>query len=943
METAGEKAREGQMKEALNIFNRKKLMNNRKDQNRRSRRWGAISVLLILTMLLPALQPAAYAQSEGAATVDDLTRMVNYGVVESSKNDDGSVQFSWETHFEAGIVGFNIWAADSDPPVKLNDQMIAATGLGSPDARQYSFTGTTDATTFSIEHVTVNDQSAMSPAIAIGERVGESETGSVTDWEAIEGEHRALTEAQKAADAERVNRALDAVRGPAPDADEPLLEQSAGTLDDVSIFLPLITDQGNGQQQRTAAADLAPGARIEIHVNQDGIYRVTDTDLKDAGFNLTGITSAYLALSNKGQPVRMRVVAPPTSWGPVNAGEPYIEFVGKALDTLYTDTNVYILELDRTKAFRTFTNRLQPDMTKSVPAYYMETQKFEENPFFATGATGPDPWYWAALSTPAGSSVSGDQTLQGIDEVATSGGQAKITTEVFGYSYGGHHVKVKVNGAATSGSGETFSGAVPATITGQFNSNVLNNGNNTFTWMLPGDATTGTEVVGLESVEIEYPRHFVARSGALAFSGLSDRYEVKGLDTQNTVVYSEYRNRVWRMDGVVASSDGGGYKVTFPGWGADAVFHISEIADLKSADIQAGRSDVDITSGKYDYLIISHPNFISGLTALVNARTADGLKVKVIDVRDVYAQYSDSIFDAQAIRDYLTYAIPNMSNDNDGVDYILLVGGDTEDYRGYTSSNSISFIPSLFAQTYETIRHGAADPLYTDVDNDTIPDAALGRFPVRTTQELTTVINKTLAYSTHGKTAMFTADKNDGPSYTTYSNGFAGTLPAAWQIDTAFLDEMTVKAARNKIIDAFNAGVGLVNYLGHSGTDRWTFSNMLNISHLDQLTNSSKPTVVVQYGCWGAYYTHPSEDSISQELLLRDTGAAVVLGATGLTTVSSDVKIGNAISPLLVQQGGSIGSATHVAKQGIGAQPNLVDVNLGWITLGDPALVMNPN
>ena len=46
--------------------------------------------------------------------------------------------------------------------------------------------------------------------------------------------------------------------------------------------------------------------------------------------------------------------------------------------------------------------------------------------------------------------------------------------------------------------------------------------------------------------------------------------------------------------------------------------------------------------------------------------------------------------------------------------------------------------------------------MYADADNDGVPDLAIGRFPVRTTAELDTLVAKTLAYAakSYGRTAV---------------------------------------------------------------------------------------------------------------------------------------------------------------------------------------------
>ena len=81
----------------------------------------------------------------------------------------------------------------------------------------------------------------------------------------------------------------------------------------------------------------------------------------------------------------------------------------------------------------------------------------------------------------------------------------------------------------------------------------------------------------------------------------------------------------------------------------------------------------------------------------------------MVNVEDIYAQFNYSIFDANAIHAYTQHAINNM-----GVRYILLVGGDTVDYRGYKAYGDIPFIPALFRAAHSLNEFVAVDPLYAD-------------------------------------------------------------------------------------------------------------------------------------------------------------------------------------------------------------------------------------
>jgi hypothetical protein len=279
---------------------------------------------------------------------------------------------------------------------------------------------------------------------------------------------------------------------------------------------------------------------------------------------------------------------------------------------------------------------------------------------------------------------------------------------------------------------------------------------------------------------------------------------------------------------------------------------------------------------------------------------------------------------------------------------VLLVGGDTYDYHDYLGLGSLSFIPSLYARTSEIVRFTPADPLFTDVDGDRVPDLPIGRLPVRTSSELEVVIDKTLDYAakSYPRSAVFAADKEDasGESFAAISNAFISQLPAGWWVTTSYLDEHLLHYARLRLIGSLNQGKALTSYFGHSGPTVWSFDNLFHVSDVARLENYRMPTVVTQWGCWNTYYVEPTNNTMGHALLLSgDQGAAAVFGASTLTEAASDQALGERFIPRLVEPGATIGRALQDAKEELAREePGRLDVLLGWTLLGDPALVVEP-
>ena len=103
-----------------------------------------------------------------------------------------------------------------------------------------------------------------------------------------------------------------------------------------------------------------------------------------------------------------------------------------------------------------------------------------------------------------------------------------------------------------------------------------------------------------------------------------------------------------------------------------------------------------LTNGA-DYIIITHADFQSAIQPLADfARrkilpSTGKFRVKVVDVQDVYDEFSGGVFDAQAIHDFLAYAYANWQPPKPS--YVLLVGDGNLNLRNYPLSHQPNFIP----------------------------------------------------------------------------------------------------------------------------------------------------------------------------------------------------------------------------------------------------------
>jgi uncharacterized repeat protein (TIGR01451 family) len=817
----------------------------------------------------------------------------------------GSVSFRWTTSTEVGNLGFNLWALGETGLEKLNRELIPSHAIDSIEPQRYEYESSgVPASEFVLEDVDIFGVSRFHGPFELGSAGGNAEVEArAIDWQSIRSEHMAKRKARLA------KRAAKA-RGPLAG-----LTRSPGT-------------------RRTRRFPVA-----EIEVPTDGIYRVRHEDLIAAGIDLTGMPSRHLVLRSGGEAVPMRVVGADRFWAP----GAFIEFVGQGLETLYTKANVYRLQVGRGAGLRAGQDPTRAPSWVRAEAFYFETETFEDNRAYHFASPSGDPWYDAwllAVSDPV--ETTREFTL---DHHAEGAGDLSIEVSMWGVTdfpqNPDHHVRIEVNGVEVGD--EIFDGLVDQTVTLAVPDSALEPGANSLRIELPHDTGAEYDLVAFDSYSVTYPRRFVARADTLRFRAAGDAFEVGGLSSSSVEVYRQTASGVDRLSRVEVTGVPGDYAARFAGTAEEDEYFVSTVASIAIPSIEPARESVDLVGGLADFLIISHPDFVTEIEPLARARRAEGYSVRVVDVEDIYSQFHYGVFDPRAIRGYLSYAYEHM-----GTRFALLVGGDTYDYHDYLEQGAVSFIPSLYAQTDEIVKFAPVDPLFGDVDLDGVPEIAVGRLPVRDSAELANVIQKTLDYrsASYAGTAIVAADTVDvtsGYSFTEASNELLALLPAGWSVETTYLDDTPLQTAQDELVAAINGGVALTSYFGHSGPSVWSFQGLFDSADAAALDNRGRPTVVTQWGCWNTYYVSPTSDTMGHELLLAgEQGAAAVLGASTLTEAESERKLGRLIFEQL-GLGKPLGKAVVDAKRKLAqTDPDLLDVLLGWTLLGDPTLRVRP-
>ncbi len=675
---------------------------------------------------------------------------------------------------------------------------------------------------------------------------------------------------------------------------------------------------------------------VKLYVEADGLHQVSAAGLRAAGFDLAGADPSTLALSTGGEPVAFQVVGV--------GREAALRFYGQALGSeAYLGRNVYWLQ--RLPAGSADAGGLQVLRVDAAPAsdgapveVVTATVQAEEQLLYRVQAEiEADRWAWQTLFAP----VTVTLPLQAPHAVA---GDATIRVRVIGNSSApvdpDHHLVVVLND--TQVVDFAWDGADPVIISGTIPSGVLRAGENRLQLVAPGDTGAPADSVALDWVELTYPRALLLDAGSLAFEGDAAAYALRSPAALAALWDITDPARPVALAGAEAAdgllrfrSEGGSRRfvaVTQAGLAAPAAIVPASSPDLR-----------DWPSGA-DMIVVTVPEFRQALAPLVAERQAQGLRVAVVDVGQVYDTFTFGRAEPEAIRALAQHAVNQWPAP--APRFLLLAGDASYDPRGYTAGPERDLVPTRVVQTTFSGWTGS-DVWYALPDDGpgSLPVLAVGRFPAQTADQLATMVAKTLDYerSQAGEwrgRALLVAD-NKEPGFTAEADDFAAAL-AGYTARTVTLDG-DGSAARQDLLAAFEEGTGLIGYFGHGSVQLWAREKIFGVEDVAKLTNRERLPVLFTVTCLSGLFEHPTTPSLGEALLRSKNGGAVAALVPSSAALLSDQRVLAAgLADALAATGDraprTLGEAVLQAQSGLTAGGGVREILLTFNLLGDPAL-----
>lgn len=706
-------------------------------------------------------------------------------------------------------------------------------------------------------------------------------------------------------------------------------------------------------------------SNYKILVDADGIYRLDYPTLQAANVPVDSLDPRTFTLTNQGQQVHIYVSGEADG---IFDSSDSILFYGQQARTRFTNQNVYWLSWGAVNGLRMGTLNGAPGAQAVIPEQYLTVDHLEKDVTYQSARpSGPDNdrWYWTRIQNPPTSSSK-------VDFIATTT-LANLSTQTVNArlrglfrSYSGtpqNWTRVYVNGSQVdentwpAGSQYSFDVSFPQSY-------LLEGENSIRVEAVNGNGIT-QQTIFINWLEIEYYDRYIAENNSLYFDGDSAgtwEFHVNGFSTNDIQLFDlTVPSQPKRILNPVVNDAGGTYEMVF----TQTISGESHYLALSPTDYSqplaieyTPQSSLHSTQNGADYLMITHPDFISQAQRLVDQRTGLGYRSKLVNVQDIYDEFSDGLFDPTAIHSFLSYAYLNWQPP--APTFVVLFGDGNYDFKNNIGFDEQNYIPPYLANVDPYIGETAADNRYVMISgSDILPDMHIGRLTAKTLADATAMVDKIIGYETTRPAdfwflnTVFVADDNDpdAGNFPVLADGvIASSLPNPYSAERIYykITHPGVDDVTQGLIAAVNEGALLVSYIGHASVQWWAYEQLFNNDDVASFNNPDRLALFLSMTCQDGYFINPSgatDASALAEVLLRSAakGAIASWSPSGLGVASGhDILEKGLLDALLKEDVFEIGAAVTQSKYGLYATSSafrdLIDT---YVLFGDPATPLN--
>lgn len=358
----------------------------------------------------------------------------------------------------------------------------------------------------------------------------------------------------------------------------------------------------------------------------------------------------------------------------------------------------------------------------------------------------------------------------------------------------------------------------------------------------------------------------------------------------------------------------------------------------------------------------------------------DSLRVRIVPADEIFNEFSSGTPDATAYRRYMKMLYDRAESDSDMPRYLLLFGDGAWDnrmlsteWRGYDpddyllcfeSENSFSQVSCYVSDDYYCLLDDG-EVIYSTSYNGK-PDVAVGRLTARNAEQAEVLVDKIEAYLSNKQvgswknTVVLMGDDGNENAHMKAADEVAAVvegLQPAMDVKRIMWDAYSRSSSATgfsypdveKLINKYmNSGALVFNYNGHGKETQLSHEDVVSITDFEENKCSRLPLWVTA-SCDITPFDAQGEN-IGEEAMYNENGGAIAFyGTTRTVYTSSNKTMNKAFTKHLFSKVGgkrvSIGEAARLAKVEIVSpkdtknDPTDFTANkLHYVLLGDPAL-----
>ncbi|HOJ36806.1 MAG TPA: C25 family cysteine peptidase [Ignavibacteriales bacterium] len=628
----------------------------------------------------------------------------------------------------------------------------------------------------------------------------------------------------------------------------------------------------------------------------DGIFKLDYNFLQSIGLNPSEINPKYIKVFNKGKEIPLKFIGNNDDYltsdefflfvgyrnysgdnyrKEAEYGKPYNEYLNR-----YTDTSIYWLTYDYGS------DGLRMESSTSISIYTYEIDFYDELVHDETNIWFDFPYdvqirrefpEWNENKTwTLGWGASPNLNINNLISNKIAKCYWKVLSRSATTIINAHQVGIKVNNSdyvATA----TFDRYKHKVVEGEFNSNLLKNGSNSFTL----NVLNGTGIFH-DWFELEYPRKLVLQD-TIIFSFRNNaiynqNYKIKILkNTSNNFVLiknNPQNNETYFIDNYTLIQD----TIIFNDTIKEKInYFCYDVNKIKNPKFLYRKQFNNFITDKNqaDYILLTHKNFLQATNNYLNyIESYYNVNSLLVNIEDVYDYYNYGYFAPEPIKEFLkdVYQKFNLPKP----EYLFIVGDATYDYYNNRSKyggapKQINWVPSYGSPV--------SDIWFVcwDTTGAYIPQMKVGRLPVNSVTEFENYFQRLKNYNSKGydkwnkSFILFSGGSTTSNQYLDIKNinnnvastyikpygGFYEHFCKTVNPNTNFGTHVTQNYFENVIENS----ALFISYIGHSAISTWD-NGIYDITQLNSKKNLYP--IIIDFGCSTGKFGEPDILSFSE-------------------------------------------------------------------------------